>query len=327
MFLDDPMLTVQGITVRQFRGKGTEGVTGVSSLPKALQQKFARMLEAKHGVVKKRKRELPDENSERHVPTKKRKVYGVQGEKFYLTGTDQLETFLGELEFVNTTEEREEMFSSHRQNVQHCLTKKKDIFSAVPGFFSCLSHAEHHFEWLTGKRIAETIEMEMPRQFKLVKCVVLKLCSTKEFMLNLEIARIKGAEQNGSIIPEFVCLLRQLNMEWHRSQGGLLRFPSETEEDSPHILCTNGVGSVQFDLHVERKKIFTGLNFSEALRAFFAVSFIGNLHYPEAGEALAILLQRKLAGFNAEGKLKTKKTSATVEIQHVNSTYNKCYGS
>jgi hypothetical protein len=180
---------------------------------------------------------------------------------------------------------------------------------------------------LTGKNIAETIEMEMPRQFKLVKCVVLKLCSTKEFMLNLEIARIKGAEQNGSIIPEFVCLLRQLNMEWHRSQGGLLRFPSETEEDSPHILCTNGVGSVQFDLHVERKKIFTGLNFSEALRAFFAVSFIGNLHYPEAGEALAILLQRKLAGFNAEGKLKTKKTSATVEIQHVNSTYNKCYGS
>jgi hypothetical protein len=91
MFLDDPMLTVQGITVRPFRGKGTGGVTGVSSLPKALQQKFTRMLDVKHGVVKKKKRKLPDENSERRVPTKKRKVYGVQGEKFYLTGTDQLE--------------------------------------------------------------------------------------------------------------------------------------------------------------------------------------------------------------------------------------------
>jgi hypothetical protein len=98
-----------------------------------------------------------------------------------------------------------------------------------------------------------------------------------------------------------VCLLRQLNQEWHKSAGGLLRFPSEPEEDSPHILCCDGIGSVKFDLHVEKKKIFTGLNFSEALRAFFCVAFIGNLHYPEDGEAVAILLQRKLAGINGEG--------------------------
>jgi hypothetical protein len=39
------------------------------------------------------------------------------------------------------------------------------------------------------------------------------------------------------IIPQFVCLLRQLNVEWHKNAGGLLRFPAEPEDNSPHIFC------------------------------------------------------------------------------------------
>jgi hypothetical protein len=31
-------------------------------------------------------------------------------------------------------------------------------------------------------------------------------------------------------------------------------------------------------------------NFNEVLRAFFLVAFIGNIHYPEAGESVPILL-------------------------------------
>jgi hypothetical protein len=129
------------------------------------------------------------------------------------------------------------------------------------------------------------------------------MCSTKEFRLNLEIAKLKGSELNGSIIPEFICLLRQLNMEWHNTAGAFLRFPGEPEDDSPHIFCPDGVGSNKFDLHAEYEKVYTDLNFSEALRAFFSVAFIGNIHYPEAGESVAIVLQRKLAGINAEGNL------------------------
>jgi len=131
------------------------------------------------------------------------------------------------------------------------------------------------------------------------------MCPTKEFALHLEIAMLKGIELNGSHIPEFVCLLRQLNSEWHKKAGGLFRFPTEPEDDnSPHFFCPHGPASVKFDVHVEQKKIFSDLNFSEALRAFFAITHIGNIHYPEAGEAVAILLQRKLAGINAEGNFR-----------------------
>ncbi len=302
MFLEDPKVTVDGITFRQFIGKGTGGVTGISSLPKALQQKFAKMLDQKHGVIKqKKRRDLPDGNSAHTAPKKKRKVYGVHSDKYYVSGTEGQMNFLGMLDSLESAEEREELYSENREDVQNILSSSTDMFSAVPGFFNTLTHAENHFQWLTGKNIAQTIEAEVPRQFRLMKSVVQTMCATREFRLNLEIAKIKGGEQNGSIVPEFVCLLRQLTVEWHKNPGGLLRFPSEPESDSPHILCPEGVGSIKFDLHVEKKKIFADLNFSEALRAFFSVSFIGNLEYPEQAEAVAILLQRKVAGINAEG--------------------------
>jgi hypothetical protein len=139
--------------------------------------------------------------------------------------------------------------------------------------------------WLTGEDIAKHIETELPRQFKIVECVTKEMCTTKEFWLNLEIAKLKGKEQNGSIIPEFVCLLHQLTIKWHKTAGGLLQFPSEPDDISPHIFCPDGVGSVKFDLHGDYEKVFTDLNFSEAIRALFSVAFIGNIHYPANGEA------------------------------------------
>ncbi len=74
--------------VRQFHGKGTGGLTRISSLPKALQQKFSRMLELKHGLVKK-KRDLQDENSEAKVPQKKKRVYGVQMDRYYVNKSEK----------------------------------------------------------------------------------------------------------------------------------------------------------------------------------------------------------------------------------------------
>jgi hypothetical protein len=303
MFLEDPMVTVGGITVRRFAGKGVGGFTGISSLPKALRQKFTRLVENKTGVVKKKTvRDLPDGTSVHQVPLKKKKVYGIPSEKYYVSSTEEKDNFFAELENVENPEEREAIFSQNRNNLQHALVSSRDIFTAVPLFFSDLVHVERHFEWLTGKSLASSIQQELPRQFKLVKAVVLHTYSTKEFRLHLEIAKIKGAELNGSFIPEFICLLRQLNVQWHHTPGGLLRFPNEPEPSSPHIFCSEGVASLKFDLHFEMKKIFNDLNFSEVLRAFFSLAFIGNLHYPEEGESVAILLQRKVAGITCDGK-------------------------
>jgi hypothetical protein len=317
MFLEDPSLVVQGVKVRLFQGKGTGGLSGVRSLPKALQQKFARLLEAKNGVKteKKPKRDLQDGTTEQQAANKKKKkVHGIKTDIYYVKGTEQQDTFLEEVSSVESSEDREVLFSQHRKDLQHRLVSSQDIFSAVPGFFSELVHGENHFQWLTGKNLEASIEHGMQRQFKIIQAVVQKMCSSKEFKLRYEIAKIKGLELNGSIVPEFLCLLRQLNVEWHKTPGALFRFPSEPEPEGPHILCCNGPESLKFDIHAEMNKIYSDLNFSEALRAFFAVAFIANMQYPEDGESVALLLQRNFAVVNAEG------TSTSFSLQ-------KCSGS
>ncbi len=110
----------RSVPVRQFKGKGLGGLSGISSLPKAMQQKCARLLEDKHGIVKK-KRDLSNGNTNRQVS----KVYGVSTNKFYLDVTVKQDTLLDDLE---TTEEREAWFAEHQQIIQKRFTEAKDIF-------------------------------------------------------------------------------------------------------------------------------------------------------------------------------------------------------
>lgn len=305
MFLDDPRKTVEGMgEVRKFTSRGSGGATGVSSLPKVLRQKFSRLLEEKNGVSKekKRKTDLSDGSAERHAPPKKKKkVYGILSERYYSSPSEEKENFLSDLELAETDEEREDLFRKYRKDVQHILSTSVDMFSAVPGLFSSIAHVKEHFEWLTGKSIATKVNEELPKKLKLLRPVVLNMCSTKEFRLQLQIANIKGNELNGSYIPEYICLLRQLNFEWHKDRGGLFRFPAEPETASPHIFCSKGADTMKFSIHAEMKEVLGNLTFDEAVSAFFYICFIGNLEYPEAGEAVAIWLQRKVAELNSTG--------------------------
>jgi hypothetical protein len=57
----------------------------------------------------------------------------------------------------------------------------------------------------------------------------------------------------------------------------------------------------RFEVHSEQKAFFKDLNFHEAVAAFFHVAFVGNLRYPDEAEAVAIWLQRKVAGINEPG--------------------------
>ncbi len=60
-------------------------------------------------------------------------------------------------------------------------------------------------------------------------------------------------------------------------------------------------------MHAENKVFFVDLNFNEAIAAFFHLTFVCNLHYPEEGEAVAVWLQRKIAGIDYPGKIRNPK--------------------
>jgi hypothetical protein len=68
------------------------------------------------------------------------------------------------------------------------------------------------------------------------------------------------------------------------------------------IFCGRGEETLKFYICAEHKTIYSGLNVNDALAVFFYVAFIGNLEYRAKGEAVAVWLQRKIAGINFEGK-------------------------
>ena len=94
-----------------------------------------------------------------------------------------------------------------------------------------------------------------------------------------------------------ICLLRQLNVKWHKIPRGSVPVSFKQRLTA----CTFSASRVQrasSELHVENEPIYSNLNFSEVLCAFFCV---GNIQYPKDRESVAILLQQKVAGINAEG--------------------------
>jgi hypothetical protein len=109
-------------------------------------------------------------------------------------------------------------------------------------------------------------------------------------------------------VPGWVADLRQLNMHWHKNLSGFIRYASEpAAAESPHLVCRHvggGGGSLCFDVHApgSSSPVYANLSFAGALAAFLHVVFVRNLPYPEDGEAVAVWLQRRVAGIRDEGE-------------------------
>lgn len=223
MFLEDPSKIVDGVPLRLFNQRGTGGVSGVDFIPKSLSQKYRRIIDKKNSIKSAGTGEETENMRGGGDPKpKKRKlpqVYGVDKTKFYPSKELPMEENLADyLESLSTKEEREAAFSANRSTVQKLLTTSSDMYSAVPGFFLDPLHPQEHFQWLTNYSVVEKVDEEIPRQFQHLKFVLQNWCPTKDFGLKTEAAKLKCDAHDGSKVPEYIFLLRELNQVPESSQ-------------------------------------------------------------------------------------------------------------
>jgi hypothetical protein len=249
---------------------------------------------------------------------KKRKLVGVLREKFYPTDNRNA-SLLEDLKNVDAADlsAREKVFSEHRDAIQILFNQSVNILSCVPGFFDDYTHCRHHFEHLAGMSLVQNVVDELDTQMGFVKKVLNVWCRTEVSKNRLEAGIMKSVEFHGSKIPEYVALLRELNQVWHKNLGGLFRVPAEKESNSPHILCREVSGAMYFDIHVEQTKVLKDLTLANAIASFFHIVFIGQLKYPDEGDAVATFLQRRVAKVDEKGmtvheKICIRKTSLSV---------------
>jgi hypothetical protein len=197
---------------------------------------------------------------------------------------------------------REKVFSEYRNTIQLIFNASPNLSTALPAFFDHSSHCEHHFEHLSGISIVKNIEEELEVQMSNIKSVLNVWCTNEAANKRLQTADLLSKEQSGSQIPLYVCHLRELNFALHKRLDGLIRFAGEKETNSPHIVCHDSSDPLLFDIHFEQKKVLQDLSFPCALASFFHIVFIGQRKYPSEAEAVAILLQRRVAKIDEEGK-------------------------
>jgi hypothetical protein len=265
------------------------------------------MLDQKNGKVLKRKESAEGDSlgpPEGQPMRKKKKLVGVLREKFYPAESGDQASFLQELGNADSSNvtEREKVFRAHRNTIQVLFNQSEDGFSCVPGFFDHPVHCQLHFQYLAEMSLLQNVEDELGILMDQVKKVLHVWCRTEASRQRMEVAKTKSLELQGSKIPLYVALLRELTLVWHKNFGGLIRITGEEESSGPHILCREGKCAMSFDIHVEKKKVLEDLTFTSAIASFFHIIFILQLKYPEEAEAVTILLQRKVAKVDEEGK-------------------------
>jgi len=235
MFLEDPTIEVNGMKIRKFDQRTAGGVLGVDHIPRSLAAKYRRLIDKMNG-----KEQTGKENKEATGSFKKTRVghvYGADPSKVIASHTVTVDNDLIEhLKNLDDTEERERVFATNRNAIYKLLSSSRDIRNAVPGFFEDQRHCKSQFEWMTNKTIVERINQEIPIQFEYLKTVLYSWISTKDFREKAEAIKLKTAEQDGSKIPEYVFLLRELSNHWHLKRSGLIRTAEEDSPFSPHIV-------------------------------------------------------------------------------------------
>jgi hypothetical protein len=294
-----------GEWVRKFPFRGTGGPGGIKSLPKILQQSFRRLrdVDSSHGHSSGQPGgSVPETKKDRK---RKAHVYGVDQVKFYAAPKLSKEEMLELLnQHLRSYEEREQVFAANRETVQDILTGSAQVFDTLSCFFTDDRHVQLHFQWLTESSITGTINAQVTQQFEFLHKVLKRWIPTHDFKRRTEAAEVKSAEFNGSPVPLQICLIRELNEYWHKKRSGLIRFQDEEESSSsPHIVCVESTGGLRFSVHAEKRAVFCDLTFTDAVAAFFHISFVCNMKYPDDGEAVAIWLQRKVAGIVGKGNL------------------------
>jgi len=258
------------------------------------------------GKEAKRKAEADDDGLPlgQTQPRKKKILVGVHRHLFYPSRSGDPDTLLEGIGKLDSTDAiaREALYSGHRDTIQRLFTCSANICTTVPGFFDDPSHCRNHFEYLAGMSLQKNVEEELEIQMGHVKKVVKVWCRTEGAKKRMESADLLSKELQGSKVPQYVCHLRELTLVWYKKLGGFIRFPGEEEKGGPHIVCHETTVGLRFDIHSEQKKVLGNLSFPTALATFFHIVFIGQLKYPADNEAVAILLQRRLAKIDEEGE-------------------------
>jgi hypothetical protein len=246
--------------------------TSLKGLARVMQQKYRRTLDSMNGKTLKRK-QMTDSGEvvPGQLKRKKKKLIGVLKERFYPSrSTDQTALLekLGDLE-EDDIAAHEQVYGEHRDAVQLLFNLSPNMLTCVPHFFDHPSHCQSHFEHLAGMSLVENVQADFGHQFELISSVLNVWCRTEASKLRMEAADLRCIELQGSKIPQYVHLLRELTLFWHQNLGGFIRFPQEQEQHSPHILCREVRGGMTFDLHMEQTKVLTGKGYSILLRYLF----------------------------------------------------------
>jgi hypothetical protein len=248
MYEKDPSVIIDGVTLKLFNSRGTGGMSGVEGMPFVMQQRYRRRRDQSIGRYQTPQLTKPEDVKSEKVNRKRKKnVYGADQLKYHVLSSKSKEEFIAALEEINDPTEREQLFAHNRDILQEILRNSLFVFDDLPQFFENDGHIRTHFEWVTNRSIVENIHEQMDRQMNYLKLVLEKLAPNKEFYCNMESANVKTAEMDGCITPQHVTLLRELNLLYHKTRSGFLRYEDEEECNSPHIVVTE---DFHFSIHV-----------------------------------------------------------------------------
>lgn len=192
--------------------------------------------------------------------------------------------------------------------LQDILCSSPGIFESIPGFFDDDRHLQNQYEWVSRKTILDNIRLNSGIQFEFLLKVIQRWSPCQEVQNRIEAAQLKGVTHNNSQVPLQVCLLQELNVHWDKTRTGFIRFPDESEAEtpSPHLVCWEEEDRLEFDLVAEGTTVYQRMSLNDALAAFFHLVFVAGMRYPDKGEGVCVWLQRKIACIDAPGMLFSK---------------------